>query len=145
MSLSQQSHQLTHALTDHFGVTAHAHEIGITVPTRYHVHVQMAGQTSTCASACIDACVKTVRIDSLCKAGLDVTCLFHEIEHFLVCGVRQIRKVTFGCNKHMTIVVGIPIHHHQTKFRTPEYKIVIILFRMCVTVTQKTPLNLLAC
>ncbi len=94
--LFQQREQFGQALADNVGVAADAHKIGVSVPSRDEVDMQMSRQSRPGASAEVHTDVEAVRFYRQRKCLLRLPDKLAHFKQFVVRGQREIRYVPGG-------------------------------------------------
>ena len=107
--LFQQVKKLSEALTNQLRITADAHKIGIAVPSRNNVDMQMSRQAGTGASAKIHSDIKAVRLDGLGQGLLRFSDELCHLEHLHIRGCFKIGYMTRRSYQKMPVVIWKPV------------------------------------
>lgn len=97
-----------------FGVANERHKIGIAIPAREDMHVQVCINAGSRNPSQVHAEVEAMRVIFL---GQECNAALGQKEHFLrtvLMQARQVGGVLIGHHHHMRGIVGVKVQHHIT-------------------------------
>ncbi len=136
--LFQQVEKLGHALADYLGVAAYVHEVGVTVPSRYDMDMQMARQARPGAAAEVHPDVEAVRFYRQQQSLLRFPDELCHLQQLFVGCTAEVGSVSIRGYQQVAVVVWEAIQHYDALVRSPKHHVFDVGLRVAQVVTDKT-------
>jgi hypothetical protein len=116
-------------LADEVCIAAGSDKIGVAVPSRDNVNMQMVRQPRPGAPAEVHTYIETVRLYRKCKRLLSIPCQLCHFKKLFVAGLVEIGDMTVWRYKKVPIIVRKSVEHRDAVFCPPQDKIAAVILR----------------